>query len=94
MSLCKTCGARIVWCRTDTGKRIPVDPEPCRDGNLVLVSGDLLPTVRSVGRAEYKPGQALYQAHFASCPERKTRRKKPPGPVVFTEPLFEEGEAP
>lgn len=90
MSLCKTCGARIVWCRTDTGKRIAVDPEPCRDGNLVLVSGDLLPTVRSVARAEYRPGQALYRKHDASCPGKK---KKPPGPVVFTEPLFE-GESP
>lgn len=96
MSLCSTCGKRIIWCRTELGKKMPIDPEPTPDGNLVLVGGELLPTVRSASRNVYQPGQALYKSHFATCKEIAAHRKRrgfrnkeslpPPGPVLFEEP--------
>lgn len=35
---CRDCGAHILWARSETGKRIPVDHEPSAEGNLLLVS--------------------------------------------------------
>lgn len=90
---CKSCGQPIVWCRTDTGKRMPVDPEPSPEGNLVLIAGEL-PTTRSVSRGGHQPGEPLYVSHFKTCPHASAHRKKtspkkpltPPGPVLFEEP--------
>lgn len=86
-SKCKDCGQLIIWCRTETGKRIAVDPQPSSEGNLQLASGELLPTVRSMSRG-YTPGTPLYLNHAKSC--RKTTPPKkpltPPGPVLFEEP--------
>lgn len=91
MSTCASCGKQIIWCRTETGKRMPVDPTPTSDGNLVLTTDGLLPTARSVGTTSREPGQPLYQSHFATCKQAtkhrvkipKRKRLPPPGPVLF-----------
>ena len=88
-SKCTTCCGDIIWCRTDTGKRMPVDAKPSLDGNLRLISGELLPTARSVVRG-HTPGEPLYKSHFATCKQAMKHRVKtpkrrlpPPGPVLF-----------
>lgn len=73
VSTCSTCAARIIWCRTITGKRMPVDVDPVPDGNLLLTD-ELLPTAQSVGRVAAKPGQLLYKSHFASCRQAAKHR--------------------
>jgi hypothetical protein len=90
VSLCKTCGEQIIWCRTETGKRMPLDANPTAEGNLTLNTGELLPTASSVGRTGHKPGQLLYKSHFASCKQAMVHRTKtpkkrlpPPGEVLF-----------
>lgn len=68
MPLCKSCQAPIFWLRTVTGKRIPVDPEPVDNGNIVLRDG----------YAEVVPpttGVKAYVSHFVTCPQAKTWRK-------------------
>ena len=36
MSVCKHCGAEVLWARTEGGKRISLDPEPTSSGNIRL----------------------------------------------------------
>lgn len=90
MSTCNTCGAQIIWARTETGKRMPIDAKPTIEGSLTLSTGELLPTAHNVYRTGHKPGQLLYQSHFASCKQamahrQKTQKKRlpPPGEVLF-----------
>ncbi len=68
MSACRSCGARIVWAKTSTGKAIPVDADPVEHGNIVLSSGG----VAEVGPA----GSGTHVSHFATCPERDEWRKR------------------
>lgn len=37
---CASCGARIRWCYSPLGGRVPIDAEPQADGRLVLVLTD------------------------------------------------------
>lgn len=49
MSACKDCKAKIVWARTEGGKRIALDPEPHSDGSIRLwetANGKLLAFVQ------------------------------------------------
>jgi hypothetical protein len=36
VSACKSCRAEIEWAVTETGKRIPIDSERRREGNILL----------------------------------------------------------
>lgn len=45
VNTCRDCGGRVLWARTEAGKRIRLDPEPHSDGNIRLwetASGKLL----------------------------------------------------
>lgn len=33
---CQGCGAEVIWCLTAANRRMPVDAEPCADGNLMI----------------------------------------------------------
>lgn len=79
---CQSCRAPIRWCVTETGKAIPVDYTPRRDGNLVLVDhGDRV--VASVAPsalpllAPVTPITAVrYVSHFATCPHAARHRRR------------------
>lgn len=91
---CSSCSEPIIWCRTETGKRMPVNVEPIPEGNLVLSPGPL-PTVRSVSRAGREPGQRLYVSHFSSCRQADKHRGegtvRPSAPPVMPQDgLFSE----
>lgn len=72
MSACPSCGAEVVWATTESGKSMPVDPEPVEGGNLWLrdIGGGL--TVRVVGSRE---GVLRHRPHFATCPKPVRRPK-------------------
>jgi hypothetical protein len=55
---CKTCGLEIGWCKTKSGKWMPVDIEKVEGGNL-LVHGRWVTVV--------KPGEGTHQSHFVTC---------------------------
>lgn len=77
---CSTCGAEIVWCRTERGKAMPVDADPVPDGNIEI---DLLD---SGPRARVLPAEPLlvcievrheprYVSHFVTCPQAAQHRR-------------------
>jgi hypothetical protein len=89
VSTCSTCGGQIIWARTETGKRMPLDANPSSDGNLTLTTDGLLPTARSIAHG-HRPGQLLFKSHFATCKHATLHRTKPvkkrlppPGDVLF-----------
>lgn len=72
MAFCKTCGARFDWYRNaETGKFMPIEPEPQVDGNVRI---DVVRNVATV----VPPGshRPLYRSHFAACPGADTHRKR------------------
>lgn len=74
---CKSCGAEIEWCRTEaTGKRMPINPWPVGDGNVVMVANTLAGemVVRVLRKAEEWIG-LRYKSHFATCPNGPSHRK-------------------
>ena len=75
IATCKSCGARIMWCITITGKRMPVDARESPRGNLTLEpqpDGELL--------ARYvPPGEGTHSSHFATCPNAAEHRNKGQG---------------
>jgi len=68
MNRCK-CGALMVWAHTPKGKAIPLDPEPRKDGNLVLVRGIATPVDMLT-----PPSLPRYASHFATCPHARDFR--------------------
>lgn len=80
MSTCQSCQAPITWTtNVVSGKRMPVNPTPTPDGNVVLTSGNDGPEARVLTRAELasRPTKTgLYKSHFATCPEGPAWRKR------------------
>jgi hypothetical protein len=64
-----------MWALTDKGRRMPIDPAPAEDGNLVLTLGN--PNYVRVDPTWPGP---KYRSHFASCPGAATHRRKAPRP--------------
>lgn len=83
VSRCRTCHQAIWWAQTGSGRRIPIDPEPVPDGNVVVEHpgdhGEAMVTV--LGRPEeqqlYADVGPRYQSHFATCPQAAQHRRKP-----------------
>lgn len=81
VSLCRTCGARIVWARTAKGKTMPVDAEPVEfGGNVVIRNG--VAVVLAKGEAS-GTDEKRHHSHFTTCRTAamhrtpKTRKPKP-----------------
>jgi hypothetical protein len=68
VSICKSCGAPVLWSKTTTGKAIPLNPVPIVGGNLELVDG-----VARVVKPH--PAVKLYVSHFATCAQADAHRK-------------------
>jgi hypothetical protein len=73
---CRSCGAVILWAVTKAGKRIPLDAEPCPDGNVFVVQTErglsaYFPTAGAV-----MEGCARHKSHFATCPDGPAHRRK------------------
>lgn len=66
MNTCRSCGAPILWAKTERGKMMPVDPDPSENGNVELVP-------RGTGFLAIVHGQAplgappLHLPHHATC---------------------------
>lgn len=79
MANCRSCGAPIRWAVSDgSGKKVPLDPEPVVDGNIVVVDrpGHTL-VVRFLKKDRPLTRDGLrYVSHFATCPNSARHRKK------------------
>lgn len=64
---CRSCGTEVVWCKTRSGKSMPLDAVDPSTGNVRIVDG-----VAHVGA----DGSGHYVAHFVSCPEAAKWRRR------------------
>lgn len=64
MSRCRGCEAPIRWAKTASGKAMPLDATPNRDGNVVIDDTLEGPRARVVA-----PGAGQYMPHHATCPQ-------------------------
>ena len=75
---CGSCGAPIVWAKTQRGERMPIDAEPSDTGNVLLTGQppQRRAGVLSRGQAEgaRAVGQRLHLSHFATCPHAGSHR--------------------
>jgi hypothetical protein len=62
---CQRCGAPMTWAVTPTGSKLPLDPEPRSDGN-VIYEGGLARFISGEMRRTYTGDR--YVSHFATCP--------------------------
>lgn len=74
---CAGCGAPIRWVITLGDKRMPIDPEPHEDGNVVprkLSDGRIRAQVLT---GENLPAQEpAYRSHFVTCPKAPDFRRR------------------
>ena len=75
MSACRSCGAPIKWARTPKGRRIPLDPDPVPDGNIVLRGGVAHVDGPAAGGFFDDGAGERYVSHFATCPNARSHRR-------------------
>lgn len=83
MALCRSCRAAITWCRTEKGRKMPVDALPAP---ATVHAGFVLrdqtspdgPLAISATRDQL-PGEELYVSHFATCPNADQHRSSSRG---------------
>jgi len=75
LSECRSCGASILWVRTQAGKNMPVDAEPSSAGVFVVHepepgAGNPLAERLANDTAATYTGEK-HQSHFETCPDAK-----------------------
>lgn len=80
---CRSCQAPIFFAITTKGQRMPLDPQPTADGNILVTngldaSGKPARFAEQIDRATQPPGKALYRSHFASCTDPTAHRRPHP----------------
>jgi hypothetical protein len=71
---CRSCRQPVIWCLTLNRKKMPVDPDPVPEGNLIMIDpiepGDIPMVV-----AKANPDVPGWTSHFATCPDADAHRK-------------------
>lgn len=69
MSNCRTCGAEIIWRRTEANDQLmPLNAEPVDGGNVELLD-DGRARVHAAGQtALFDEHPIRYMPHYATCP--------------------------
>lgn len=62
------------WVDTATGTRLPIDPDPLPDGNIMLLANGRCKVVPVEERAACVA--PLFKSHFATCPMAEEFRKR------------------
>ena len=79
MNACRSCGAPILWARTEAGKSIPLDSEPHPGGTIRIDDANpplaIVVTIYAATPDELFGGAPLYRSHFATCPDADRHRK-------------------
>ena len=74
---CRSCKAPIMWAITEKNRRIPLDPQPCADGNILLqFRGNFLLPLATVHFAVQLDNPQRFKSHFATCPNSKQWRRQ------------------
>ena len=72
---CKSCGAEIVWARTASGKRTPLDAKPVRVATLVEEPETGNEIVED-GLYVIEEGVTGFVSHWGTCPTSAQHRRK------------------
>lgn len=80
---CRSCGARLIWCLTEAGNRMPVDAEPVEDGNLAMFMVGGTPHCKALPKIDHADEDLMaavlpverYKSHFATCVHAAQHRK-------------------
>lgn len=70
---CRSCGAPILWARTQAGVPIPLDRDPTPEGNLVEEEDGRVRVI--AGPLEVPTGTTIYMPHHATCPDGAAWRR-------------------
>lgn len=71
------CGADIVWTVTDAGKRMPLNPEPSPDGNVILRTDDHGQIRAHVLTGSQLPAQVeAWVPHHRTCVDSADYRRR------------------
>lgn len=80
MSKCRSCGAEIIWIKTFSGKRMPVDAEKipfyAGEGEELFVTAGGAVVHGTRAGAEDEHTYTGYISHFATCPDAERFRKR------------------
>lgn len=70
---CRYCHETIAWVKTRQGKNMPIDPEPSKEGTLIIQGEDTdRPLALKMSReARSRYSGPLWVCHFDSCEARK-----------------------
>lgn len=79
MPKCKSCGAAIIWVKTQSGKAMPVDAEPCADGPVHVAETERGPTAFFPPEGTTIADATRHKSHFATCASAATHRKPKAG---------------
>ena len=74
-NVCRFCGASIRWALTDRSTRMPIDPHPHQDGNVLLGHDDNGIQTAHVMLKDETTTEPRYKSHFATCSARPQRTK-------------------
>jgi hypothetical protein len=70
------CDELIRWLFSESGKRLPVDPDPHPDGTVVLVVVEGKTLARVLTGAQLPAQETAYRAHWTTCPGSDAMRAK------------------
>lgn len=74
MAWCRSCGADIRWAELEvSSKRIPLDPFPAENGNILLNSNGKAEVLHKHDMESATP--PLYVSHFLTCPNAGEHRR-------------------
>lgn len=75
-STCTGCGKPVRWVITEGGRRMPLDPDPVPEGNVVPVMVDGHRRARVLTGDELPYEGEAWQTHFRSCRAAPEFRKR------------------
>lgn len=68
---CHQCGQNIIWVKSVSGNCLPVDPEPVRDGELIIITGIIQPPLPTPLELILGP-ECRYRHHLRTCSELRS----------------------
>lgn len=77
-AVCRSCGADVLWVKTERGRNMPLDPTPVDVAELENHAGLFVVASNGVAMAatpDQLPDAAFYRSHFATCPDAGTWRQ-------------------
>ncbi len=65
---CAECGQPIIWVMSLSGNPIPIDPEPVKGGELLIICNRSQPPLGEILTKIYGP-EPRYRSHVRTCPK-------------------------